>query len=241
MESNASIGRARPRGATVRTGAAGAKRRRGGRPLDAAKHQHILAAATELFLDLGVQSTSMDLVARRAGVSKVTVYSHFSSKRALFSAIIDSLAKQLTRAIDQLAFDKMPPDKALRVVGRQYLTLALASSSLALHRLVVAEAARAPALGRLIYESGPGQVVRSLADYFTRQRDVRVPDPKLAAEQFLGAVLGHAQLHLLLHARRPEEQRAEIGRMVDHAVEIFCRGILVCEGQRAAPSRATVI
>jgi AcrR family transcriptional regulator len=45
---------------------------RRGRPLDAEKHRQILAAATQIFLARGFAGTSMDLVARRAGVSKVT-------------------------------------------------------------------------------------------------------------------------------------------------------------------------
>jgi TetR/AcrR family transcriptional repressor of mexJK operon len=225
VESNSLMDRPRQRGDTLRNGAAGNGRRKG-RALDPAKHAGILAAATALFLERGLQATSMDLVAQRAGVSKMTVYSHFASKKALFSAIIDSLARQLTQAIDRLTLEEMPLEQALRQFGRQFVALALAPSSLALHRLVVAEAARTPALGRLIYESGPDQIARSLADYFARHPDVSVPDPRLAAEEFLGTLLGHAQLQLLLHARKPNELRGAVDTMVEHAVGIFCRGIL---------------
>ena len=71
---------------------------RRGRPLDAAKHERIVAAATQAFLELGFNATSMDLVARRAKVSKVTVYTHFKNKKSLFGAIIDGLAGTLVRA-----------------------------------------------------------------------------------------------------------------------------------------------
>jgi TetR/AcrR family transcriptional regulator, mexJK operon transcriptional repressor len=197
-----------------------------GRPLDAAKHKRIIAVATQSFLELGFGATSMDLVARRAKVSKVTVYSHFKSKEALFGAIIDGLAGKLVSRIERFALGNMEPAPALRQFGRMYLELALASSSLALHRVVVAESARIPGLGRLIYQNGPVQVVSGLAEFLVRQETLRIADPRLAAEQFLGMVLGHAQLRLLLNARPGVEVRASIERVVDHAVEIFLNGVL---------------
>jgi TetR/AcrR family transcriptional repressor of mexJK operon len=208
---------------------AGVARR--GRPLDTEKHERILAAATEAFLQGGFDGTSMDLVARRAGVSKVTVYTHFHSKEALFGAIVDGLAGRLVQRIDELAVGDLPPGAALRQFGRKYLELALAASSIALHRVVVAESARIPALGPLIFEHGPAQVVASLANFLARREELRVADPRLAAEQFLGMVLGHGQLRLLLNARPAAEVRGNIANVVDHAVEIFLRGVQASAGK----------
>lgn len=217
-------------------GKAIAGRGRRGRPMDAAKHERIVAAATHAFLELGFDATSMDLVARRAEVSKVTVYSHFKNKESLFGAIIDGLAGRLVSRIHRFAVGHDAPAPALRQFGRMYLELALASSSLALHRVVVAESARIPGLGRLIYRHGPAQVVNGLAEFLVRQKSLRISDPHLAAEQFLGMVLGHAQLRLLLRARPRSEVRADIDRIVDHAVEIFLTGILAPGSSRRKPA-----
>lgn len=59
-----------------------------GRPRDAEKNNAIVEAASLLFLEQGFDGTSMDEVAKRAGVSKQTVYSHFSGKEQLFSHVI---------------------------------------------------------------------------------------------------------------------------------------------------------
>jgi TetR/AcrR family transcriptional repressor of mexJK operon len=198
---------------------------RRGRPLDAGKHERILSAATDAFLQRGFDGTSMDLVARRAGVSKVTVYTHFHSKEALFGAIVDGLASRLVQRIEELAVGDLPPGAALRQFGRRYLELALAAASVDLHRVVVAESARIPALGPVIFERGPAQVVASLAGFLAERKELRIADPRLAAEQFLGMVLGHGQLRLLLNARPAAEVRGGIARAVDHAVEIFLRGV----------------
>ena len=54
------------------------------------KRLQILEAAMELFCGQGFPNTSMDEVAKLAGVSKQTVYSHFGSKDELFVASIES-------------------------------------------------------------------------------------------------------------------------------------------------------
>ncbi|MCW5749580.1 MAG: TetR/AcrR family transcriptional regulator [Alphaproteobacteria bacterium] len=207
----------------VRERAAG-KAGRPGRPADRAKHDGILEAATGLFLERGYRATSMDRIAASAGVSKITIYAHFSSKAALFAAIVEGLAGRLTAAIRRLALSGLPPEEALRQVGRAYLRLALAPSSLGLHRLLVAETARDPALGRLIHRSGPRPIVATLADYLSSRKELRLENPPLAAEQFLGMVLGHAQIGLLFAALPEAETRAAIDGMVDHAVELFLTG-----------------
>ena len=209
-----------------------------GRPASADKRRRILKVATAAFLERGFAPTSMDLIARRANVSKVTVYAHFKSKEALFGAIIDGLAGGLVTRINRFALGDVAPEVALRQVGRLYLELVLTSSSLALHRFVMAESARIGGLGRVIYENGPVQIVGGLADFLVRQRDLSIPDPRLAAEQFFGMVLGHAQLRLLLHARPARAVRAGIAATVDRAVDIFLHGVARRDQPAAGQARA---
>ena len=66
-----------------------------GRPKDPAKRAAILEAAKTLFLAGGFSGTSMDAVAKEAGVSKLTVYSHFSDKETLFSAAIEAKCQNM--------------------------------------------------------------------------------------------------------------------------------------------------
>ena len=69
------------------------KRRGPGRPRDLAKLEAILDAAYTLFLERGVAGTTMDAVADRASVSKMTVYANFRDKPALLSAVFDRKIK----------------------------------------------------------------------------------------------------------------------------------------------------
>ena len=194
--------------------------RRRGRPVDATKQDLILSVATDIFLERGFQGASMNLVASRAGVSKNTIYARFQNKQDLFAAIIDRLAGQLAATIVSFTLDDVPPEQALPRLGKAYLELALAPSSLAIHRTVVAEAIRIPGLGRMIFENGPEQLIGALSDYL-RRHDLPMADPDLAAEEFFGMILGFSEISLLLAARPPVEVAGEIERRVEHAVSTF--------------------
>ena len=50
--------------------------------------QKILMGAIELFMRIGVKSVSMDDLARELGISKKTIYKHFSDKRELIASVM---------------------------------------------------------------------------------------------------------------------------------------------------------
>ena len=58
------------------------------------KHKTILEGAIEVFIENGFEASSMDKIAEVAGVSKRTIYNHFSSKEVLFQAIVADFLKQ---------------------------------------------------------------------------------------------------------------------------------------------------
>ncbi len=67
---------------------------RRGRPTNEALAQTILDAASELFVELGFQATTLDKVAQRAKISKLSIYRRFENKEALFSAAIAAGCQQ---------------------------------------------------------------------------------------------------------------------------------------------------
>ncbi len=83
-----------PKHASANVSPAPAKAAGPGRPKDLGKRASILEAAKRLFLEQGYQGVSMDQIATAAGVSKLTVYSHFGDKETLFS---DAIAAKLRR------------------------------------------------------------------------------------------------------------------------------------------------
>ena len=69
-----------------------------GRPKDLEKRQRILMSAKHLFLKLGFHGSSMNQIAREAGVTKLTVYNHFQDKATLFSCVIEETCESLLKA-----------------------------------------------------------------------------------------------------------------------------------------------
>lgn len=57
----------------------------------------ILDAAEKLFLSLGLRGTSMEAIAKQAGVAKPTLYKHFADKQAVFDALLSRLIGELRR------------------------------------------------------------------------------------------------------------------------------------------------
>lgn len=53
------------------------------RPRSTEAHEKVLNAALELFAERGIETTSMDAIAQASGVSKATIYNHWSDKEAL--------------------------------------------------------------------------------------------------------------------------------------------------------------
>jgi AcrR family transcriptional regulator len=89
-------------------------------PLDAAidgtdKRERILDAAQQLFVRYGVKRTSIDDVAREAGIAKGTVYLSFNSKAELFAAIADRLCANTLADVRRIALEATP--LTARIVG----------------------------------------------------------------------------------------------------------------------------
>ena len=79
----------------------------------AATQERILEAAMQLFLDAGFEKTTMSQVAESAGVSRATVFWHFSDKKSLFREAFNRLVDPLRRSLER-DFGAIAPSKRLR-------------------------------------------------------------------------------------------------------------------------------
>lgn len=137
-----------------------------GRPKSTEKQRQILSAASCLFLRNGLAATSMDSVAKEAGVSKQTVYSHFKNKDALFSAVIRWKVQeyQLDNEHIEAHYDDL--EKVLHIIGSQFVQLLHDPAVLSMYRVVIGEVSTNPHIAELFYEAGPKQAIQLLIDYF---------------------------------------------------------------------------
>ena len=193
----------------------------------ARKRRAILQAATTVFLRNGYLGTSMDEIAALAGVSKQTVYKHFTDKERLFSQIV-------TATVDELADpdhdevlnlrDTGDLERDLRDFARRQLGAVMQPRLLQLRRLVIAEAGRFPQLGRLFYERGPGRTIDALAAMFQRLASrgvLELDDARIAAAHFNWLVMSVPLNQALLLGDDQPATPAELDSYADAGVRAF--------------------
>ncbi|MGL4234584.1 TetR/AcrR family transcriptional regulator [Tabrizicola sp.] len=150
----------------------------------------LLDAAIERFLAQGYDRTSLEEVARTAGLSSATLYKHFPTKAALFGGIMARLWDNDGDAapVPPASGD---PSSGLLAIGRDYAALLTQQRTVDLFRLVTAEVPRFPELGEELYERGKKPYLDRLHAYLSAEVALgmlAIDDVPLAARQFLGMI-----------------------------------------------------
>ncbi len=187
------------------------------------KFEQVIEGARALFLSVGFDGAGVDEIARRAGVSKATLYSYFPDKRLLFLEVVRlECARQADAAMAEIDLTA-PPETVLRQGARRIVEFYCSEFGRGVARLRAAEAERFPDLGRQFYEAGPALARARIATYLTAacaRGQMVIDDIPLAADQFVK--LCEADLHdrvsCGLQTRFTE---AEIARVIDGAVAMF--------------------
>jgi TetR/AcrR family transcriptional repressor of mexJK operon len=201
------------------------KRRGPGRPRDLAKLEAILDAAYTLFLERGVAATTMDAVAERASVSKMTVYANFADKPALLSAVFDRRIK-LMHAFDlAVGPDLNSSIERLVELGELVASSASQPDVVRMVRLMTECADEHPRLAATFYAAGRGELLKQIAAFLkalTRRGYLSIKDPELAAEQLVASWLGMSSVRQSLGLTGPPSADA-IAKRVRYAVETMVR------------------
>lgn len=191
------------------------------------KRDAIRTAATELFLDNGYASTSMDEVAAAATVSKQTVYKHFRDKQTLFGEIVMGTVDEVSRPFQLLIGEVEEAEDvpaALRDLAHKYIQAVMSPELLRRRLLVVREAGRLPDLARAYYAGAPVQTIHRLADAFARlaQRgELSIDDPEVAATHFAFLLLGRPLDTVMFCGHDAVGSVGELARMADAATDVF--------------------
>jgi TetR/AcrR family transcriptional repressor of mexJK operon len=191
--------------------------------IDVAKTEAILDAAVEVIGERGL-SAPMEEIARRAGVSKQTVYNHYGSKAELMRALMGRRVEAITASLREPgAVDN--PTETLEAYARSVLETVITTKSYSMLRVIILGSGEMPDVAKEVFESGPLNARRQLAAYLeteTRLGRMKVDDFDQAAEFFSGMVMGHSQLRSLLRLPSDKTQE-EYGRLAREAAERFMR------------------
>ena len=109
-----------------------------------ALHEHILWIAKDVFLEMGFERASMDVVAARAETSKRSLYAHFESKENLFLAVIELVRGLFLGRLRMPGDYSEDPTEALTLFCGRYLEILVYQASIQMCRVSMAETARFP-------------------------------------------------------------------------------------------------
>jgi TetR/AcrR family transcriptional repressor of mexJK operon len=160
---------------------------RSGRPKDSAKREAIVTAARSLFASQPFDLVTMEAVAAQAGVSKMTVYSHFHDKEALFETIVLATSDFMVAVLAGPG-----PDGGLRerliAVGTAFLGVILGSDICKMAHTLPGAMRANRGLADRFYAAGPGRVRGALAAMIAtaaERGELSVDDPASAADDLV--------------------------------------------------------
>ena len=188
-----------------------------------AKHGRILDAALREFSKNGYSGASMQAIARRAEVSKPTIYQYIGNKEAIFAAVLDQGRTTI------LAPLKDPADTSMVAVlwtfSWGYARYVLAPDNLSIARLVIGEAERVPDIARQFHEAGPARALNGIAEYLETLRadgQLSFDRADLAAEDLWSLILSGPRSQAL-HFPQNLPDDAALTTSILNGLQVFLR------------------
>lgn len=199
-----------------------------GRPKDLSKRNAILEAAKRLFLSDGYDGVSMDQIAAGAGVSKLTVYSHFGDKETLFSAAVQAYCEQ---HLPPPLFEPAPATalrERLIEIATAFYEMISTPEAIQIHRLLCSPQLAESPLSKMFWDAGPQRLHDEFAALLQRRveaGELEINDPARAATQFFALIKGepHAMLMFGCGVTAPTELTVHIEASVAMFLRAYAR------------------
>ena len=151
---------------------------------NAEQKQHVIVHAAEtLFLQQGYGVVSMDQIAKKAGVTKQTVYRYFASKNELFAAVMRRVQEAESAPY---RFGSKSVDEELTGFASYLLSFHLQEQALGLYRIMLTEAAQENLISTF-KKQGPQHVLKPLIAYLSQQ--TQLEEPEFSAQMFATMIL----------------------------------------------------
>jgi AcrR family transcriptional regulator len=204
-------------------------RRCRGRPQvrpDDESRQIIYEAARHEFAGSGYAGTSMEKVARRAGVSTKTLYRLVPNKAALFEGMVSDRLDRFLSKVNPRAGEHTDVEAALCAALRACTDLVLDEEVIALQRMVLQEAGKSSDIAGTFYRNGIQRTVAALADslrVLQKRGLIKLGSVDEAAGMLLGMVASAPQ-RAAIYGGVPLPSRSQIEARVRTCAALFLRG-----------------
>lgn len=183
------------------------------------KRNSILKAAQDIFLSEGYILANMDKIAKKAQVTKQTVYRYFPSKEALFESTLKNLGENSgDKFIDQL--NKPDTKEALYGFAFNFIQAHLSSEHLATIRLIIAENTKAPELIRSFFPIGPNETDSRLDEFFKER--FQISDTEHLINMWTGMLLS-LRTGVLMGLKPPKQ--SEVKEYAEKATTFLLKAI----------------
>ncbi len=196
-----------------------------GRPQDEGKYAAIIAAARAYFFEIGYGATSIEAIAKRAGVSKVTVYNRFGDKSALFTTVVQAECGMMRNLFAPMQSSNMALRDQLIMFGEGMMAFLARDEMIRFERHLASEVERDPEIGPRFLEAGPRQMCKWLATMLQQASDdghILVKEPQIAAEMLAGMIKGFADMERRHGVMEPLDSPLSKKR-IRYAVDAFLK------------------
>jgi len=192
-----------------------------------ARPGEIIAAALDVFVERGYEAAKLQEVARRAGVTKGTLYLYFDSKEALFKAVVRETIVPVIAQGEVLArsFTGSARELVERLV-REYWRLVGETALAGIPKLMMAEAATFPELTRFYYDEVVTRGHRLMAGVIERgvkNGEFRPVDVMVAAKLAMSPLIHATVARRAFASCMPETFNVQ--QYLDTHIDLYLHGI----------------
>jgi AcrR family transcriptional regulator len=189
----------------------------------------IYEAARHEFAGSGYAATSMEAVARRAGISTRTLYRLIPNKASLFEGMVSDRLDRFLTTVKLRATDRARIEEGLYGALMACAELVLDEEVIALQRMVLQQAGKFSDIAGMFYRNGIQRTVAALADWLRVQQKrglIELDDIEEAAGMLIGMVASAPQ-RAALFGGLPLPSRSQIEARVRSCAALFLRGCQV--------------
>lgn len=199
-----------------------------GRPKDMAKRASILTAASKLFVQHGYGGVSMDQIAAEAGVSKLTVYSHYGDKDSLFAAAVQAHCERGMPTELFVPAPNVPLRVRLSEIAHAFLAMVMTPEAIAGYRVLCSPHVASSNLPKMIWDAGPKRINDAFTALLMRRieaGELEINEPARAAGHFFTLLKGelHAQAVLGNYCGAGNTQDGNLDAHIESVVDLFLR------------------
>jgi AcrR family transcriptional regulator len=195
--------------------------------------REICAAALEVFAEKGFAAAKLDEIARRAGVSKGTLYLYFEDKEQLFRAVVrNTVVPNVENLRAALTQTDLPFADLIRLFLTQFVGIADRVPVGAVAKMVISESRNFPELAKVWHDEVVSKAlgtITALIELAQARGEVRTGDPRLHAFTLMGPILMGIIYRETLEPIGGEP--LDLGALARQHVETILAGLLVRESR----------